>query len=100
MTNSNFDIGDFNMSDNLLEKQLAEVRAELAAAKAENEADKAKIEEAKDKEFASKVEAFELKFKKKIQVLLNLKRVSKAHKLALPNLRMLSQNLKKISPLP
>jgi len=57
--NSNFDIGEFNMSDNLLEKQLEEVRAELATAKAENNAIKAKIEEAKDKEFASKVEAFE-----------------------------------------
>jgi len=57
--NSNFDIGEFNMSDNLLEKQLEEVRAELVTAKAENDAIKAKIEEAKDKEFASKVEAFE-----------------------------------------
>lgn len=56
---SNFDIGEFNMSDNLLEKQLEEVRAELTTAKAENEAIKAQIEEAKDKEFASKVEAFE-----------------------------------------
>lgn len=56
---SNFDIGEFNMSDNLLEKQLEEVRAELATAKAENDAIKAQIEEAKDKEFASKVEAFE-----------------------------------------
>ena len=57
--NSDFNIGEFNMSDNLLEKQLEEVRAELATAKAENEAIKAQIEEAKDKEFASKVEAFE-----------------------------------------
>ena len=56
---SQFDIGEFNMSDNVLEKQLAEVREELASAKTENEAIKAKIEEAKDKEFASKVEAFE-----------------------------------------
>jgi len=57
--NSDFNIGEFNMSDNLLEKQLEEVRAELTTAKAENEAIKAKIEEAKDKEIASKVEAFE-----------------------------------------
>jgi len=56
---SQFDIGEFNMSDNVFEKQLAEVREELVSAKAENEAIKAKIEEAKDKEFASKVEAFE-----------------------------------------
>ena len=53
-------IGELNMSDNaLLEKQLAEVQAQLTEAKAENEAIKAKIEEAKDKEFASQVEAFE-----------------------------------------
>lgn len=57
--NSDFNIGEFNMSDNLLEKQLEEVRDELATAKAENDAIKAQIEEAKDKEFASKVEAFE-----------------------------------------
>jgi len=56
---SKFDIGELNMSDNVAEKQLAEVRQELTSAKAENEAIKAKIEEAKDKEFASKVEAFE-----------------------------------------
>jgi len=57
--NSNFNIGDFTMAENLLEKQLEEVRAELTASKAENQAIKAKIEEAKDKEFASTVEAFE-----------------------------------------
>lgn len=57
--NSNFNMGEFTMAENLLEKQLDEVRAELASAKAENEAIKAKIEEAKDKEFASQVEAFE-----------------------------------------
>ena len=53
-------IGDLNMADNtLLEKQLADVRSELAEAKSENEAIKAKIEEAKDKEFAAKVADFE-----------------------------------------
>ncbi len=57
--NSNFNMGEFTMAENLLEKQLDEVRADLASAKAENEAIKAKIEEAKDKEFASQVEAFE-----------------------------------------
>lgn len=57
--NSNIEIGEFNMSENLLEKQLADVVSQLADAKAENEAIKAKIEEAKDKEFASKVQAFE-----------------------------------------
>ena len=63
--NSDFNIGEFNMSDNLLEKQLEEVRAELTTAKAENEAIKAKIEEAKDSEFASKVEAFEAEIQEK-----------------------------------
>ncbi len=63
--NSDFNIGEFTMSDNLLEKQLEEVRAELTTAKAENEAIKAKIEEAKDKEFASKVEAFEAQIQEK-----------------------------------
>ena len=62
---SDFNIGEFNMSDNLLEKQLEEVRAELATAKSENEAIKAQIEEAKDKEFASKVEAFEADIQEK-----------------------------------
>ena len=63
--NSDFNIGEFNMSDNLLEKQLEEVRDELATAKAENDAIKAQIEEAKDKEFASKVEAFESEIQEK-----------------------------------
>jgi hypothetical protein len=59
-SNSKLSIGDFNMSDqSLLEKQLAEVKAELDAAKAENSAIQAQIEEAKDKEFASKIETFE-----------------------------------------
>jgi hypothetical protein len=57
--NSNFTIGEFTMAENVLEKQLEEVRAELTASKAENEAIKAQIGEAKDKEFASKVEAYE-----------------------------------------
>ena len=56
--NSKLSIGELKMSD-VLTDQLAEVKAELEAAKAENEAIKAKIEEAKDKEFASKVETFE-----------------------------------------
>ena len=63
--NSDFNIGEFNMSDNLLEKQLEEVRAELNTAKSENEAIKAKIEEVKDKELASKVEAFEAEIQEK-----------------------------------
>lgn len=58
-TDSKFSIGELTMTDHaLIEKQLEEVREQLAQAKAENEAIKAKIEEAKDKEFASKVESF------------------------------------------
>ena len=56
--NSELSIGELKMSD-VLTEQLAEVKAQLEAAKAENSAIKAQIEEAKDKEFASKVEAFE-----------------------------------------
>ena len=49
------------MSDNLnlLEKQVADLHADLAAAKEENAAMKQNIEDAKDKEFASTIEAFE-----------------------------------------
>ena len=63
--NSDFNIGEFQMSDNLLEKQLSTVQNELAVAKAENEAIRAKIEEAKDQEYASKVEAFESQIEEK-----------------------------------
>jgi uncharacterized coiled-coil DUF342 family protein len=56
--NSELSIGELKMSD-VLTNQVAELKAQLDAAKAENEAIKAKIEEAKDKEFASKVQAFE-----------------------------------------
>ena len=59
--NSQLSIGDINMSDtSLLEKQLADVQAQLVEAKAENDLIKAKIEEAKDKEFASQSEAYEV----------------------------------------
>lgn len=48
------------MSDTTaLEKQLADVRAELASAKEENKVIKAQIEEAKDKEFAAKISDLE-----------------------------------------
>lgn len=46
--------GDINMSDNnLLEKQLAEVRSELASAKEENKAIRAQIEAQSDEKIAS-----------------------------------------------
>ena len=59
-TNSNLKMGDIAMTDiNLLEKQVDDLRSELAEAKTENEAIKAKIESAKDKEFADTVATFE-----------------------------------------
>jgi uncharacterized coiled-coil protein SlyX len=57
---SDFSIGENKMSDTTaLEKQLADVRAELASAKEENKVIKAQIEEAKDKEFAAKISDLE-----------------------------------------
>jgi hypothetical protein len=59
-TNSNLKMGDIDMTDiNLLEKQVDDLRSELAGAKTENEVIKAKIETSKDKEFADTVVAFE-----------------------------------------
>jgi len=58
---TNISIGDVKMSDNLnlLEKQVADLQAELATAKEENSAMKQNIEEAKDNEFAATIAAFE-----------------------------------------
>lgn len=59
-------IGDFTMSDVLvLEKRIAELKTALASTEQENKEIKAKIEEAKDKEFASQVEAFEASIEEK-----------------------------------
>lgn len=59
-TNSNLNMGDIDMTDiNLLEKQVDDLRSELAESKTENEAIKAKIESAKDQEFAHTVATFE-----------------------------------------
>lgn len=52
-------LGEKNMSDNILEKQLADVRSELASAKEENKAIRAQIEAAKDKEYAETISGFE-----------------------------------------
>ena len=73
-----FSIGDIRMSDNLLEKQVADLREELATAKQENEAIKAKIEEAKDKEFASTVEAFEADVQSKDEAIATLEETVKS----------------------
>jgi hypothetical protein len=57
---NNVSQGDLNMSDtNVLEKQLAEVRNELASALEENKAIRAQIETAKDKEYADTIASLE-----------------------------------------
>ena len=48
-----------DMSDNVLENQVAELKAELADAKSAAEALKAEVANQKDEEFQSKIEAFE-----------------------------------------
>ena len=59
-------IGGFTMSDvSVLEKQIAELKTALASTEQENKEIKAKIEEAKDKEFASQIEAFEASIEEK-----------------------------------
>ena len=59
---SNFYIGELKMPEiSILEKQIAELKTAIASTEQENKEVKAKIEEAKDKEFASQVEAFESK---------------------------------------
>lgn len=65
-TTSNFYIGDIKMSDtSTLESQIAELKTALASTEQENKEIKAKIEEAKDKEFASQVQAFESQIEEK-----------------------------------
>jgi len=75
-----FSIGDYQMSDNstLLEKQVAELQAELANAKAENEVMKQNIEDAKDKEFAATIEAFEADSQQRAEEVSNLEETIKA----------------------
>ena len=73
-------IGETIMSDNtqILEQQLASLKEDLVASKAENEAIKAQIEEAKDKEFASTVEAFEADVQAKDEAIANLEETVKS----------------------
>lgn len=76
---NNFSIGENVMSDNAtLEKQLAELKAELASAKEENKTIKAQIEEAKDKEIASKIEAYESLVEEKNQTVAEMEETIKA----------------------
>ena len=55
-----FSIGEETMPDNstLLDKQVADLKAELLVAQEENEAMKKNVEAAKDKEYADTIEAF------------------------------------------
>jgi hypothetical protein len=76
---NNFSIGENVMSDNVtLEKQLAELKAELASAKQENKTIKAQIEEAKDKEIASKIQAYESLVEEKNQTVAEMEETIKA----------------------
>lgn len=69
------------MSDTTaLEKQLAEVRAELASAKDENKVIKAQIEEAKNREFADKIAAFEAAVTEKEQTVAEMEETIKSTK--------------------
>ncbi len=79
---SNFSIGEKSMStENLaLEKQLADLKAELTLAKDENKAIKAQIEEAKDKEFATKIKSFEDELSQKTSTIAELEESIKATK--------------------
>lgn len=68
------------MSDNLnlLETQVAGLKQDLASAKEENEALKLATEEAKDKEFASTVEAFEADVSSKQEAIAELEETIKS----------------------
>ena len=60
ITKSSLNLKEINdMSDNLFEQQIADLKADLAAAKASQEALEKEVSERKDKEFQAKIEAFE-----------------------------------------
>jgi hypothetical protein len=65
----NFKQGEKQMA---LDKELDELKAQLAEAKQENQVIKAQIEEAKNKEFASKIEAFETQVSEKNEAIATL----------------------------
>lgn len=72
---SNFSIGDDSMSTEALEKQLNDLKSELALAKQENNAIKAQIEEAKDKEFANRIQGFENELSEKMTTIDQMEQV-------------------------
>ena len=72
-------LGEIKMADNsVLEKQIAELKSALASTEQENKEIKARIEEAKDKEFASKVEAFESDIESKQSTIAELEETVKS----------------------
>jgi len=80
--------GDINMSDNnLLEKQLAEVRSELASAKEENKIVRAEVEAAKDKEYADTIAALETSLAEKEVAFKALEETVQANEAALTELK-------------
>ena len=82
-----FSIGDNKMADlTLLEKQVDDLKSDLAQAKEENAAIKAQIEEAKDKEFAATTEAFESDISSKDQTIAELEETIKSQKANLAEL--------------
>lgn len=74
-----FHIGEKQMSDQILENQLAQAKAELEAAKKENLTMKASIEASKDAEVAAKISAFENTLTEKDEAIANLENTIKAN---------------------
>ena len=83
-----FSIGDDHMSDNLtlLEKQVEDLKSDLAQAKEENEVMKQDIEAAKDKEFSAATEAFETDISSKDETIAGLEETIKSQKAGLAEL--------------
>ncbi len=77
-------INDFSIGENImtettaLEKQIADLKTELASAKEENKTIKAQIEGAKDKEIASKIQAFETLVQEKDQSIAEMEETIKS----------------------
>ena len=76
---SDFSIGENVMTETTaLEKQIEDLKAELASAKEENKTIKAQIEEVKDKEITSKIQAFETVITEKDQSIAEMEETIKS----------------------
>jgi hypothetical protein len=82
---SNVSKGEFQMQDNDLEKQLADLQNELASSKEENAVVRAEIESAKT-EIADKIAAFETSVAKKDEVISHLEEAARANQAKLSEL--------------